>query len=187
MATIYERMKAGEPIDMAHDEEYIGIAKPEYERSRRLCFKINQTDPYSDETRILLNELFDGRLPENSTVMAPLQLDRACQVSIGENVFINHNLTGVTAGGITIEDNVQIAPFVKLLTANHDLKNIQVLHCKPIVIKKSAWIGAGAIINAGVTVGEGAVVASGAVVTKDVEPYTLVGGNPAKFIKKIER
>ena len=73
--SIYERMKAGEPIDMANDEEYINIAKPEYERSRRLCFKINQTDPYSDESRALLQELFGGRLPESSTIMPPLQLE----------------------------------------------------------------------------------------------------------------
>ena len=52
-----------------------------------------------------------------------------------------------------------------------------------IVIKDDVWIGQNAIICSGVTVGQGAVVAAGAVVTKDVEPYAIVGGNPAKFIK----
>lgn len=52
-----------------------------------------------------------------------------------------------------------------------------------IIVKDDVWIGEGAIICSGVTIGQGAVVAAGAVVTKDVEPYAIVGGNPAHFIK----
>ena len=52
-----------------------------------------------------------------------------------------------------------------------------------IIVKDDVWIGEGAIICSGVTIGQGAVIAAGAVVTKDVEPYAIVGGNPAKFIK----
>ena len=52
-----------------------------------------------------------------------------------------------------------------------------------IVVKDDVWIGDGAIICSGVTIGQGAVIAAGAVVTKDVEPYAIVGGNPARFIK----
>jgi len=55
---------------------------------------------------------------------------------------------------------------------------------KPIVIHDDVWIGGGAIILAGITIGQGAVVAAGAVVTKNVEPYTIVGGVPAKRIKE---
>ena len=55
-----------------------------------------------------------------------------------------------------------------------------------ITIGDGVWLGARAIILPGVTIGEGAVVAAGAVVTKDVEPWAVVGGNPAKFIKKRE-
>ena len=55
----------------------------------------------------------------------------------------------------------------------------------PTIIGKNAWVGAGATILPGVTVGDNAVVAAGAVVTKDVAPNTIVGGNPAKFIKNV--
>ncbi|MFN7691728.1 MAG: DapH/DapD/GlmU-related protein, partial [Bacteroidota bacterium] len=56
---------------------------------------------------------------------------------------------------------------------------------KPIVIHDKVWISFNAIILKGVTIGEGAVVAAGSVVTKDVAPYTMVAGNPAKFIKNV--
>jgi len=90
-------------------------------------------------------------------------------------------------GGITIEDNVLIAPKVSLLTEGHPIEpeNRHALIPKPIHIKKNAWIGAGATILQGVTIGENAVVASGAVVSKDVPDNTVVGGIPAKIIKTI--
>ena len=56
---------------------------------------------------------------------------------------------------------------------------------EPVTINDSVWICGGATIIPGITIGEGAVIAAGAVVTKDVEPYTLVGGNPAKVIKTL--
>ena len=75
-----------------------------------------------------------------------------------------------------------------LATINHDLDptNRQSMSYAPIHIGKNVWIGANATVLAGVTIGDGAVVAAGAVVTKDVEPNTIVGGVPAKVIKKIE-
>jgi acetyltransferase-like isoleucine patch superfamily enzyme len=90
-------------------------------------------------------------------------------------------------GGITIEDHVLIGPKVNLITENHPLNpaDRRALICKPIVIKRNAWIGAGATILPGVTIGENAVVAAGAVVSKDVPGNAIVGGVPAKIIKTI--
>ena len=90
------------------------------------------------------------------------------------------------AGGITIDEGAMIAANVQLISNNHDPLDLQVLTCKPVRIGRSAWVGAGATILPGVTVGDGAIVAAGAVVTKDVAPNTIVGGNPAKFIKNID-
>ena len=105
---------------------------------------------------------------------------------MGKNIFINNNLKCVARGGITIEDGVMIAPGVTILTVNHDLKDHYVLIPIPVTIKKNAWIGANVTICPGVEIGEGAVIGAGAVVTKDVEPYTVVAGVPAKFIKNIK-
>ena len=89
--------------------------------------------------------------------------------------------------GITIGNGSLIGHHVVLATLNHDLDadRRQDLLPKPIHIGERVWIGSGAVILAGVTIGEGAVVAAGAVVTKDVPAYTVVGGVPAKVIKKI--
>lgn len=67
-----------------------------------------------------------------------------------------------------------------LLTVNHDLKDLQIIKCKPVTIKKEAWIGANVTILPGVTVGEGAVVGSASVVTKDVAAHTVVGRKSGK-------
>ena len=91
----------------------------------------------------------------------------------------------MASGGVTIEDGVMIGPEAALITANHDFTDLNRLQFKPIVIKRGAWVGARAIILPGITVEEGAVVASGAVVTHDVPPKTIVGGNPARFIKNV--
>ena len=184
--TIYDRAKAGEPIDMRTDDEYKRICGPEMVRSRTLCHRINMLDPYDEQVRKLFDELFEGRLPKSSNILTPVYIDRGATIHIGENVFINWGFNTVSTGSITIEDGAMIAPNVSMLTANHDLNDLQIIICKPIVIKKNAWIGEGSKILQGVTVGEGAVVAGGSVVTKDVAPRTIVGGNPAKFIKNIE-
>ncbi len=92
----------------------------------------------------------------------------------------------MSRGGITIEDDVMIAANVSLISNNHDLYDRQVLICKPIVIKKGAWIGAGAAILPGVTVGKYAVVGAASVVTHDVPDYAVVVGNPARVTKVLD-
>lgn len=112
-------------------------------------------------------------------------------VFIGKNVFINTEVRfACTTAKIIIKDNVEIGPRVSFETSGHGIvykKNEgRSVIDKDIIVEKNVWIGAGAILLPGVIIGEGAVIAAGAVVNKDVLPYTVVGGIPAKFIKKIE-
>lgn len=141
----------------------------------------------TEEYANVLKELFRDNIGENSYVAAPLNGAAIENLKIGSHVFINSNLLAMSRGGITIEDNVQIAGNVSLLSNNHDLYDRDVLLCKPIVIRKGAWIGANAVILAGVEVGKHAVVGAGAVVTKDVPDYAVVAGNPAKVIKTLDK
>jgi len=144
----------------------------------------NQTMPYTKEYTENLNKLFKN-YGENLNLRTPLQGVRFNNVKIGKNVSIMSNCLMMSAGGITIEDNVMIAANVQLISNNHDLENRIVITCKPVHIKKNCWIGAGAAILPGVTVGENAVVGAGSVVTHDVPDNTIVAGNPAKVIRQI--
>ena len=152
----------------------------------KLVFAINHTMPYTEEYENLIKELFKDKIGEGSRVLPPLNLVCASEVTIGKNVVIMGGCLMMSRGGITIDDDVMIAANTQLISNNHDLHDHPLLICKPVHICRNAWIGAGATILPGVTVGENADVAAGAVVTKDVAPNTIVGGNPAKFIKAIE-
>lgn len=86
---------------------------------------------------------------------------------------------------IKIGANTTVSQGTYLCTASHDITNpLNPLITAPIIIEDQAWIGAHAFIGMGVIVGQGAVVGATASVYKDVEPWTVVGGNPAKLIKK---
>ena len=180
---IFNQLSSGADVDMS-TPGYAEAIK-EMMRCNNICFKVNTTEPNAELVHPMEEELFNGGLDKTSYLMPPIQIDFGCQMRIGKGVFVNHSLTCMAAGGITIDDGVMIGPNVRIVTDNHDFDNRMVLRCKPVHIKSRAWIGVGAIILPGVTIGENAVVAAGAVVTKDVAPNTIVGGNPAKFIKKI--
>ena len=152
-----------------------------------IVFKINHTMPNTEEYSNLLNELFGDNLGENSVVMAPVAGAAFDRISIGNNVYINSNSLLMARGGITIEDDVMLAANVQLLSNNHDEYDRQVLLCKPIHIKKGAWIGAGASILPGVTIGRYAIVGAGAIVTKDVGDYEVAVGIPAKAVKTLDK
>jgi len=106
-------------------------------------------------------------------------------LTIGQNSFINGAYIAVESS-VEIGNSVDIAPYVMIMDAQmpHTYKN-SARKPAPIVIKDHVWIATRAIILRGVTIGEGAVVAAGSVVTKDVAPYTLVGGIPAKILKNL--
>ena len=154
-------------------------------RQAQVLFQLNHTMPYTDEYNALVRELFGERLGEGSLVMPGLTGVCFDRVKIGRGVMIMNNCLMMSRGGITIDDDAMIAANVQLISNNHDLKDRQLLICKPVHIGRNVWVGAGATILPGVTVGENAVVAAGAVVTKDVAPNTIVGVNPAKFIKNV--
>ena len=150
----------------------------------QLVFRFNHTMPGTGEYQQLMHAIFP-EMGEGSRVSAPLSGVRFHNVSIGRNVIVMPGCLMMSAGGITIEDGAMIAANVQLISNNHDLYERQVITCRPVRIGKNAWIGAGATILPGVTIGDNAVVGAASVVTRDVAPYTIVAGNPARFIKRI--
>ncbi len=106
---------------------------------------------------------------------------------MGAYACLSENVDCYSVDSIEIEDQATVSQGVKLCTASHDIssRTMELIH-KPLRIGANAWVAGWAIVLPGVTIGEGAVVAAGSVVTRDVDPWTVVGGNPAKFIKKRE-
>lgn len=181
---VFERLRNGETIQ-PNDPEAFKMREASYATKELLIRMNNTSDPA--EIRDLLGRITESEIDERTTVFTPLYINYGKNTRIGRNVFINFDCTFLDLGGITIEDNVLIAPKVSLLSEGHPVspENRQSLVPGPIYIKRNAWIGAHATILPGVTVGENAVVAAGAVVSRDVPDNTVVGGVPAKIIKTI--
>lgn len=182
---IFERMRAGEPI-RKDDAEYGKFAEV-VSRTIRLCVEMNASATDLDQVRKQLSEIIGTRIDDSTTIFPPFYTNFGQFIRLGKNVFINHACSFLDIGGITIEDNVQIGPRVNITSENHPLDPADrtTLLLQPVVIKRNAWIGAGATILPGVTVGENSIVAAGAVVSRDVPPNTVVAGVPAKVVKAI--
>ncbi len=182
---IFERLRNGETIP-PNDPEAYKLREASYATKGFLMQLNNSADPA--EIRNLLSQVTGSEIDETVAVFTPFHINYGKNTKIGKNVFINFDCVFLDLGGITIEDNVLIAPKVSLLSEGHPLsaENRQSLVPGHVHIKKNAWIGAGATILPGVTIGENAVVAAGAVVSKDVPANTVVGGVPAKIIKTIK-
>lgn len=137
----------------------------------------------------LLSVVFGGPLPKSVTIYPPFYTEHGLATTFGKNVFVNQGCTFMDGGGISIGDNVMIAPKVSLITGGHPLplaERREYTATAPIVIENDVWIGAAAVVTQGVTIGTGSVVAAGAVVTRDVPAGTVVAGVPARVIKSID-
>lgn len=165
-----------------HSPEDRAIAK----KSAELLYRFNQAMPGSEEGQAALRELLGDNLGEGSVVAPPIRGACVERMKIGKRVSVVGNLLAMARGGITIEDDAQIAANVQLISNNHDPYDRMVLPCKPVLIRKGAWIGAGATILPGVCVGRYAIVGAASVVTKDVPDYAVVVGNPARVIRMLD-
>lgn len=159
------------------------------QRALRLTMELNSQYYEPEEVRRRFFELICQPEDETFCLFPPFHTDYGKHIKVGKNVFINTGCHFQDQGGIEIGDGTLIEHNVVLATLNHDedpaLRHI--LHPAPIKIGKNVWIGANVTIVSGVTVGDDAIVAAGAVVTKDVPPETMVGGVPAKVIRKVLR
>lgn len=158
------------------------------QRALRLTMEMNGRYHTPEEVRRLFFALI--RQPEDDTLclFPPFYTDYGQNIKVGRNVFINTGCRFQDQGGIVLGDGALIGHNVVLATLNHDEHpdRRHILHPAPIVLGKNVWIGANATVVPGVTIGDGAIVAAGAVVTRDVAPNTVVGGVPARVIKKME-
>lgn len=186
MNDIIERMRSGKRITET-DADFPRLCE-EVENTRRLVGELNTGYHSPDEVRALLERIWGQPLDTSVRMFPPFYTAFGKTTRVGKEVFINFGCTFLDQGGITIEDGVFIGPEAKILSEGHPEQPAlrHTLQTEPVVIRRKAWIGAGAIILPGVTVGENAIIAAGAIMTKDVPDNTIAAGVPAKILRNIK-
>ncbi len=178
----YEKMKTGQRFEGADPEINAGRANA-FSRLNEINSAKSHAIAQNKLTALL------NHVGEHSIINPPFYCEFGRQISIGHNSLINIGVTMLDGAPITIGDHVMIGPSVQLYTATHpiDFKSRREweTYCLPIIIEDDVWIGGNAVINQGVTIGARSIVAANAVVNHDVPPDSMVGGTPAKLIKKL--
>jgi acetyltransferase-like isoleucine patch superfamily enzyme len=184
---IFERERAGEVISL--DDPGYGRIADLITEAQKLIALMNTGYHTPEEVRELFSRLTGVPVDPSFWLLPPFYTDFGRNIRVGKGVFVNHGCEFMDRGGITLEDRVLIGPKVNLVTISHPVEpsRRRSTFCAPIVIKQNAWIGAAVSIMPGVTIGDNAIVGANAVVTKDVAADTIVGGIPAKLIRRFER
>ena len=157
------------------------------QRALRITAELNNSYHSPDEVRRILSELTGKDIDSSFTMFPPFYSDCGLNIFIGNNVFINSGCHFQDQGGIYIGDGTLIGSQVVIATINHDIDPAHRCDNLPssVHIGKNVWISSHSTLLPGISIGDNAVVAAGAVVAKDVEANTVVGGVPAKVLKKI--
>lgn len=186
MTDVIERMRRGERVAET-DPDFPQLCE-EVEKTRQLVGELNTGYHTPDEVRALLERIWGQPLDASVRMFPPFYTAFGKMTRVGKEVFINFGCTFLDQGGITLEDGVFIGPGAKILTEHHPEEPAlrHRLLVEPVVIRRNAWIGAGAVILPGVTVGENAIVGAGAVVTKNVPDNAVAAGVPAKVLRNIK-
>jgi acetyltransferase-like isoleucine patch superfamily enzyme len=130
-----------------------------------------------------------GQMGGLTVIKEPVTIQRAQGLLMGKNVRIQEGGHIDSRGGVIIGDNTHISRNLTLYSSIHNYRDGRVpydrrLICRPVIIEENVWLGMNVNIVPGVRIGESSVVGMGSVVTKDVPPFTVVGGNPAKVLRQ---
>jgi maltose O-acetyltransferase len=180
-----ERMLAGD-LYIADDPE---LAR-EGGRAAELTKAFNDSAPSDAAGRRRILQQLLGSLGEGTEIRPPFYCDYGYQTHIGAGGFVNFGLVALDVAPIRIGDDVQIGPYVQLLTPTHPLepglRRAKWEAAEPITLGDNVWLGGGVIVLPGVTIGADTVVGAGAVVTGDLPAGVLALGTPARVVRSLE-
>jgi putative colanic acid biosynthesis acetyltransferase WcaF len=132
-----------------------------------------------------LLRVFGARIGRNARIFPSVRIWAPWNLSVGTEASIAHEVDLYCVNQIAVGDHATVSQYAFLCTASHDVSDphMRLTHAQ-ISVADQAWVCAGAFVAPGVAVGEGSVVGARAVVTRDVEPWTIVAGNPAKYLRR---
>jgi maltose O-acetyltransferase len=178
--TPYQKMLAGEPY-IADDPQIVA----DHDRAMVLVDRYNRdlTASVSDRRAILVELL--GTIGPDTEIRPPFFCDYGHRLHVGARTFVNFGLMALDVAPIVIGDDVQIGPYVQLLTPTHPIdaqaRRDKWESARPITIGDNVWLGGGVIVLPGVTIGRNTVIGAGSVVTRDIPAGVVALGNPARI------
>lgn len=180
-----ERMEAGLIYDPLDTE-----IMAEQAQRLELMYEFNASRPGESEKREELLKKMLGKMGEGCCIEPPFRANWAGKhLYLGDNVYVNFNLTIVDDADIFIGDRVMIGPNVTIATANHpilpELRARSLQYNRSVRIGNNVWLGAGAVIVPGITIGDNTVIGAGSVVTKDIPANVVAVGNPCRVQREI--
>ena len=148
-----------------------------------ICIRLISFIPSQYLRKLILIYLFNMNLSTKAVLYSGFKIGKASKIEVGTHSVIGHNATLDGRNGIYIGKNVNISSEVMIWTKQHDFNDphFKIVGDK-VLIEDFVWISARVIILPGVTIGEGAIISAGAVITKNVEPFSIMAGVPAKKI-----
>ncbi|MEQ9411983.1 MAG: hypothetical protein RIK87_30005 [Fuerstiella sp.] len=137
--------------------------------------------------RRMILRLFGAAVGRNARISPSVSIWGPWNLVVGEEAAVAHHADCYCVDRLVIGNHATVSQYSFLCTASHDVTDSHMrLTSAPITISDQAWVCAGAFVAPGVTLGEGAVAGAMSVVTRDVEPWTIVAGNPARMIRRRE-
>lgn len=157
--------------------------------TKRVLHEYNNTHPDDEERRMELLRGLLGKVGQ-AWIEPPFRCDYGAQISMGEFVFANYDLTILDCASVTIGDMVLFGPRVTLATASHPVdfrqRTVDMFeYAAPITIEEGAWLGAHVVVGPGVTIGARSVIGAGSIVTRDIPPDVVAVGNPCRVVREI--
>lgn len=181
---IWNKMVSGEEYDATDS----GL-RNKLQETRIKLWEFNSLAPdKTEKMNDILKGLF-GSIGERFIINQPFRCDYGCNIFLGEDCFINFNCTILDEAKVIIGNNAFLGPNVSIYTACHPLepekRNKFIEWAEPVTIGNNVWIGGNVTILPGVTIGDNVVIGAGAIVTKSFPSNVVLGGNPARIIKKL--
>ena len=183
--TELEKLEAGEIYNFSDKEV---AARKDFAIVK--CKEYNAIDPMDTKGRWKYLSEWLGSIGKDTWVASTFNCDFGKNIFLGSNVTLNFNVTILDIRKVTIGDHTMIGPGTLITTVGHPIspkgrRGYQAI-ANPVTIGKDVWIGGNVVILPGITIGQGSVIGAGSVVTKDIPPFVVAVGSPAKVIKTIE-